>query len=460
MRPLRSDRSRPRVSHVEANVMSARSSRSVIAAAALLVSALCAAPAFAHAPDAVKQLPPLREYFAIGVEHILGGIDHLLFLVGLILVVGRVRDVLWAVTAFTVAHSITLGLSVLGIVVPSEQYMVWVEVLIALSIAYIGFENLIWQKPRPRWPITFVFGLVHGFGFAGALSEVGVPQDQAGAALALFNVGVEAGQLMVLAVVLPIVFRLRRMEQFWRSSVRVLSAALVAMGLIWTGTRLPAGDAPATAAIESKPAQLTTKVVAGREPSPAEGGPRSVYPMTTGALVAPWVESLCAAFQELPRVRQAQCAGEAPGATLASQCTRMLNAALSSGAIKVDPLRVDGCLAATRKRFETCDFTAATALAPLAECVSLWNGTLGMGATCRSSLECRDGLHCQGVTPLQTGKCDAPQVTGGYCELSVDPLGAYVPHDPDEHRECQGMCKRGRCGADATGSALTAVQRR
>src|SRR5262245_21039801 len=102
--------------------------RALAAGAVSLAALLCAAPALAHAPDLAKELPPLRAYFAIGIEHILGGIDHLLFLIGLILVAGRVRDVLAAVTAFTVAHSITLGLSVLEVVTLGEAQMAWVEV--------------------------------------------------------------------------------------------------------------------------------------------------------------------------------------------------------------------------------------------------------------------------------------------------------------------------------------------
>ncbi|WP_237066598.1 HupE/UreJ family protein [Microbulbifer guangxiensis] len=137
-------------------------------------------------------------YFVLGVEHILLGIDHLLFVLALVLLVSGVQQLVWTITAFTVAHSLTLAAAVLGWVsVPQAP----VEAVIALSIVFVASEIL--QKHRGRstlairkpWLVAFGFGLLHGLGFAGALSEIGVPQHAIPLSLALFNIGVEAGQL-------------------------------------------------------------------------------------------------------------------------------------------------------------------------------------------------------------------------------------------------------------------------
>jgi hydrogenase/urease accessory protein HupE len=146
-------------------------------------------------------------YLVLGVHHILGGVDHLLFVLGLLLIVrGGKRSVL-TVTAFTVAHSITLVAATLGWVhVPGPP----VEAAIALSIVFVAAEVVHGWRGRPGltarapWVVAFSFGLLHGFGFAGALAEVGLPQQAIPVALLTFNVGVEVGQLMFIAVVLAI----------------------------------------------------------------------------------------------------------------------------------------------------------------------------------------------------------------------------------------------------------------
>ena len=136
------------------------------------------------------------EFFGLGLRHILGGYDHLLFLVALLLGVRRLRSVVTTVTAFTLAHSVTLSLAVLGLVAAPPAI---VEPLIAASIVFVGIENLVRDPGASRWKLTFAFGLVHGFGFAGALRDLGIGTDGAGVALPLacFNVGVEAGQIAV-----------------------------------------------------------------------------------------------------------------------------------------------------------------------------------------------------------------------------------------------------------------------
>lgn len=148
-------------------------------------------------------------YLVLGVEHILGGIDHLLFVLALLILVNGKRKLLWTITAFTVAHSMTLALATLGVVhIPIPP----VEAVIALSIVFISTEIVHGRQGRPglteRWPwsVAFVFGLLHGFGFASALSEVGLPQSSIPMALLTFNLGVEAGQLLFVAVVLALLW--------------------------------------------------------------------------------------------------------------------------------------------------------------------------------------------------------------------------------------------------------------
>lgn len=171
----------------------------------------------------------------MGVVHILSGMDHLVFLFGLILVGGRFRGLLKTITAFTVAHSITIALAVLGIWAPSPSF---VEPAIALSVAYVGCENFFVKNADRRWLITFPFGLVHGFGFAGALGELAVPRGQLIPALVSFNLGVEAGQLAVLAVVLPLLLWARQRDWFLAYGVRALSAIVVLLGAGWFTLRV------------------------------------------------------------------------------------------------------------------------------------------------------------------------------------------------------------------------------
>lgn len=168
--------------------------------------------------------------FLMGIEHILTGFDHLMFLFGVVLVAGRLRTLLLAVTAFTLAHSVTLGIATLGYWAPSPSL---VEPAIALSIVYVGVENWFVRDASRRWMLTFPFGLIHGFGFAGALKEIALPAGQVPLALVSFNLGVEAGQIMVLAVVLPILFWLRRRPWFERQGVRSASSLVAVSGLVW-----------------------------------------------------------------------------------------------------------------------------------------------------------------------------------------------------------------------------------
>ena len=167
-------------------------------------------------------------FFTLGIEHILSGYDHLLFLLALMLRGGGLWSLLKIITAFTIAHSITLALAALDLVVlPS----VLVESVIALSIAYVAFENLL---PRfavsRRWAVSFLFGLVHGFGFSSVLREIGLPKENLLLSLLNFNLGVEAGQLTVVLLVVPILMRLK--SKPWEPRVvATISGVIMALGL-------------------------------------------------------------------------------------------------------------------------------------------------------------------------------------------------------------------------------------
>ena len=140
----------------------------------------------------------MRRFVPAGVHHILIGPDHLLFLVGLLLLGGTIRQLLAVVTAFTVAHSITLSLAALNIVTPPARI---IEPAIALSIVYVGADNLLVRGGRDvRAWIAFAFGFIHGFGFANVLREMDLPARALGWSLFSFNVGVEIGQLLVVVV--------------------------------------------------------------------------------------------------------------------------------------------------------------------------------------------------------------------------------------------------------------------
>lgn len=177
-------------------------------------------------------------YVKLGIEHILTGYDHLVFLFGLVVIGGRLRGLLKAITAFTVAHSLSLALAVLGAWTPSPRL---VEPAIALSIAYIGLENFYVKDAEKRWRITLPFGFVHGFGFAGALVERHLPRARLPAALLGFNVGVEIGQLAVFAVMLPLLVLARRSARVRTTGVRLANAAIIVVGLIWLVLRVRDG---------------------------------------------------------------------------------------------------------------------------------------------------------------------------------------------------------------------------
>jgi hypothetical protein len=145
------------------------------------------------------------------------------------------------VTAFTLAHSITLALAALSIFAPSPRF---VEPAIALSIAYVGLENLFVKDASKRWRITFPFGLVHGFGFAGALREIALPRAQVPIALVSFNLGVELGQLAVLSIAVPLTLAVRNARWFGNRGVKLLSGAIAVGGLVLLILRLAGAASP------------------------------------------------------------------------------------------------------------------------------------------------------------------------------------------------------------------------
>ena len=176
-------------------------------------------------------------YVSLGIGHILYGVDHLLFVLGLLLIVRNYVVLLKTITAFTIAHTITLGLAVLGFVRISPTP---VEAVIALSIVFLagelaqhgrGRSGLTYEKP---WIVAFAFGLLHGFGFAGTLSKLGLPAKEVPAALLFFNVGVEAGQLFFVAAFVAFVQSLRSLEIRWPTWTRPVPAyAIGSIASFW-----------------------------------------------------------------------------------------------------------------------------------------------------------------------------------------------------------------------------------
>lgn len=189
-------------------------------------------------PHTIGRTTVAWRYLVLGFTHIVPhGLDHMLFVLGLFLLSGRLRTVLAQVSAFTVAHSITLGLSIYGVIaVPSAI----VEPLIAVSIAYVAIENVLLNELKPwRIALVFAFGLLHGLGFAGALRELGLPRAEFMTALLTFNAGVETGQLAVIAAAFAIVGWHCRNQTWYRQRIVVPASLLIAcIALYWTVERM------------------------------------------------------------------------------------------------------------------------------------------------------------------------------------------------------------------------------
>jgi hypothetical protein len=174
-------------------------------------------------------LRTLGSFLRLGVEHIFTGYDHLAFLVGLLVATASFRSLIKIVTSFTVAHSITLALATFDAVVLPTRVT---ESLIALSIAYVAAENLLLSRAIERYRITFLFGLVHGFGFSTILRQMQLPRRNLALSLFSFNVGVELGQLLFVAIVFPMMMYLA--ASAWQNRVRsAVSSAIVCLSVYW-----------------------------------------------------------------------------------------------------------------------------------------------------------------------------------------------------------------------------------
>lgn len=172
-------------------------------------------------------------YLGLGYKHILPlGFDHILFVLSLFLLSSKLKTVLWQSLAFTVAHSVTLGLAMYGAVKVSPSI---VEPLIALSIMYVALENIFISRLRPsRIGIVFLFGLIHGLGFASALNSLGLPQNSFLSSLVMFNVGVEGGQLTVILLAFFLVGKWFGSKPYYHKYiVTPLSIAIAAIALFW-----------------------------------------------------------------------------------------------------------------------------------------------------------------------------------------------------------------------------------
>ena len=178
----------------------------------------------------------MLQFVALGIEHILTGYDHLVFLFGLLIAGAGLKDIAKIITSFTAAHSITLALSTLGVVgIPPSI----VEPLIAVSIIYVGLENIFSRNLDWRWLLTFGFGMIHGFGFASALRDLGIGSGRSAAlSLISFNAGVEVGQLSVAVVALPIIWSLRRRQMFVTRLAPACSLIISVAGALWLVKRL------------------------------------------------------------------------------------------------------------------------------------------------------------------------------------------------------------------------------
>ncbi|MEL6339159.1 MAG: HupE/UreJ family protein [Myxococcota bacterium] len=188
-------------------------------------------------PARVSGLEVMWRYLTLGFVHIIPrGLDHILFVLGLFLFSTDLRSLLWQISAFTLAHSVTLGLSIAGIwQIPAEI----VEPIIAASIVYVAVENIFTTKLNPRRPaLVFVFGLLHGMGFAGVLGEIGMPSDAFFTALLAFNVGVELGQLAVIAIAFALLFSVRSHSSYRRWVVIPASIGIASVGVYWTLERV------------------------------------------------------------------------------------------------------------------------------------------------------------------------------------------------------------------------------
>lgn len=208
----------------------------------LLFLLLCSSLLFAHTINYALEKAPTQHvvwyYLKLGYRHIVPeGFDHILFVVGLCLISNKLKVILWQATAFTVAHSITLAMSMKSIIVAPSAV---VEPIIALSILFVAVENLLLTEVKPwRILLVFMFGLVHGMGFASSLNEIGLPRNKFLTSILSFNIGVELGQIsVILAVFLFIVIPFGKRVDYRKKFVFPLSILIALVALYWTLQRV------------------------------------------------------------------------------------------------------------------------------------------------------------------------------------------------------------------------------
>ena len=208
----------------------------------IILFLLLSTSAFAHTINYALEKAPAGEvvwyYLKLGFQHIIPqGLDHILFVAGLCLLSTKIKTIIWQATAFTVAHSITLALSMKNIIVAPPAI---VEPIIALSILFVAIENIILNELKPwRVAIVFLFGLIHGLGFASSLNEIGLPPGKFFTSILSFNVGVELGQLAVIAAMfLLIIIPLRKKVNYRKMVVYPLSVLIAVVASYWVFERI------------------------------------------------------------------------------------------------------------------------------------------------------------------------------------------------------------------------------
>ena len=197
---------------------------------------------YAHTINYALEKAPSHQvvsyYLALGIRHIIpDGVDHILFVVGLCLLSTSMKTIIWQATAFTVAHSITLALSMKNIIVAPSAV---VEPIISLSILFVAVENILLNELKPwRIFVVFLFGLIHGLGFASALNEIGLPRNRFFTSILSFNVGVEIGQIFVIAgVFLLIIIPFGRKSWYRKFVVYPISVCIALVAAYWTIERV------------------------------------------------------------------------------------------------------------------------------------------------------------------------------------------------------------------------------
>ena len=207
-----------------------------------MLALLAVVPSFGHTINYALEKAPTNHviwfYLKLGILHIIpDGTDHILFVVGLCLLSTKIKTILWQATAFTVAHSITLALSMKSIIIAPSAV---VEPIIALSILFVAVENILLNELKPwRVLVVFGFGLIHGMGFASSLNEIGLPRNKFFTSILSFNAGVEIGQIVVItSVFLLVIIPLGEKPWYKKRVVYPLSACIALIAAYWTIQRV------------------------------------------------------------------------------------------------------------------------------------------------------------------------------------------------------------------------------